>query len=234
MHPDLMGASALQLQLDLGCAGIHFLDHIAGQGRITFRRYDPPVRLHRVTVDRAIYVSARRSGNAMHPSVIPLVHRTGNHLLGNMLVAVWILCNNQHARGLLIQPVNGTEAVLLALLRPVIDNSIRQRIRIMPVGRMHDHPGCLVDDQQMLILIEDLKRNRLRQNVLRGLLLHADLYGISCADPDADVDPFSVQHNALFRHFEPGQQLAGYVHPLLQNSLKQPAVLRRRHLVGNW
>ncbi|MNN61108.1 hypothetical protein D3C81_1763260 [compost metagenome] len=96
MHPDLMGAAALQLQLDFCCAGIHLLDLVPGQGRIAVRRHDPPVRLCRVAVDRAVNIARWLSRHAVYERGIPLVHRAGDHLLRDMLMAVRILRNYQH------------------------------------------------------------------------------------------------------------------------------------------
>ncbi|MNN83598.1 hypothetical protein D3C81_2006600 [compost metagenome] len=78
----------------------------------------------------------------------------------------------------------------------------------MSVCRVHNDPCGFIYNQQMLILIQNLKGDILRQNILRRFLLHADLHPVSTAYPDTDVDAFPVQHDALLSHLEPGQQLA--------------------------
>ncbi|MNE40320.1 hypothetical protein D3C80_1343220 [compost metagenome] len=234
MHPDLVGAAGLQLQLDpRGAVSVDLLDLVTGQGGITVRRHNPPVRLCRVTVNGTVDITGRRSGHSVYKSSITLVHRAGDHLLGDMLVAVRVLGDHQHARGLLIQPVNRPEAVLLPFCRPIVDDSVSQCIRVMPVCRVYNNPCGFVDYQQVLVFIKNVKGDILRQNVLRGLLLHPDLHPVTSSYLYTDVDAFPVQHNALLSHFEPGQQLAGDIHPLLQDGFEQPAVFLRRHYIRN-
>ncbi|MNV79701.1 hypothetical protein D3C71_1732670 [compost metagenome] len=85
-----------------------------------------------------------------------------------------------------------------------MNHSIGQRAGIMAMGGMHDHAGRLVDNKQMVILIQDVERNRLRQNILRDLRLHPDFHQVSGPDMHADVDPFSVQSNTPFGKLKTG------------------------------
>jgi hypothetical protein len=77
------------------------------------------------------------------------------------------LRDQDHAARVLVEPVHDAEPFRAAargeLRSAMMNQGVHQRAGPIPHRRMHDEPRLLVQRQHRVILIENLKRNRLAQ-----------------------------------------------------------------------
>jgi hypothetical protein len=90
--------------------------------------------------------------------------------------------HHDRPRGVFIQPVNDAGTLHPANARQGIatvgQQRIHQRAAHIAGSRMHHHPRCLIDDDQMLVLVQDIEGNGL-SDYFEGLRLrHSDLNSI--------------------------------------------------------
>lgn len=113
--------------------------------------------------------------------------------------------NHQPGR-VFVEPMNDPATGQLSEARSMVQERVLQGPIRMTRCRMHDQPGRLVDDNQVLIFKLDLQRDRLRQTITNALKqrLHQHLLGPA----HAILRPRSVpvkQHPPLL---DPGLQAA--------------------------
>ena len=84
--------------------------------------------------------------------------------------AAIVLGDDHHARGALVQPVHDARPQLAAdaaEIRHVVEQRVDQRARRVAGGRVHDHPGRLVHDDDVGVLVEDGEREILGRDLAR-------------------------------------------------------------------
>ena len=148
-----------------------------------------------------------RTGIGLKPAVddrlvLPRKGMAGN-LFGERKVGKIVFRHDQQSARILVDPVHdaGTDHAVDTGQRAlaVIQQRVDQRAVRIARRRVHDHTLRLVDDQQIVILVADIQRNILRQNVKLLILrnLHHDLVAgaqlvILCHCDSADL------HGAVF------------------------------------
>ena len=78
------------------------------------------------------------------------------------LVCVVVLRDHHQPRGALVEPVHDAGSQLAADAAEILDamqQRIDQRARVVPGGRVHDHAGRFVHDDQIRILVDDRQRD---------------------------------------------------------------------------
>ena len=86
----------------------------------------------------------------------------GEHV-GETLVGAVSLCRHHHPRCVLVEPVDNAgphDSANAGQARAAMcDQCVDQRAGWAARGRMDDHSGCLVDDDKMFILKQDIQRD---------------------------------------------------------------------------
>ena len=131
-------------------------------------------------------------------------------LLLQPLLGVGVLGYHHQPRGPLVQPVDRVVVGKNALFLVIIHQKITQRIVIVARSGVAGHAGCLIDYQQVLILVDDVKRARNRsQAAAQGRLPHQDGELLSYPYPLAGIDPLTVQQDAVRQPLDPPDHRAG-------------------------
>ena len=145
---------------------------------------------------------------------------------GELLVRRVVLGDDHQSRRAAIEPVHDAGPLLAADAAQVVDvmeERVDERAARMPGGRVHDHAGRLVDDDEVAILVEDRQRQRfgLRHRIDRLRDLDRDRPGRSCtgwfgfrrAPADADVavldQPLNLRARLIGQHRRRGTDRGG-------------------------
>ncbi len=121
----------------------------------------------------------------------PPVSAMRGKLLRQSTMRTIILCDHQYARSLFVQPVNNPRTANTADPRqalPAMRNQrVNQRTILVPGRRVHNKPCRLVDDNDVLILKQDIKRNILPNGISRDRFWHNHLKSRTRFDPVSRV-----------------------------------------------
>ena len=120
-------------------------------------------------------------------------------LAGELLVRRVVLGDDHQARRAAVEPMDDARPLLAADAAQVVDmveQGVDERAARVARGRVHDHAGRLVHDDQVVVLVDDRQRERfgLRRRVDRLRHVDADLLpgleravGLGRASVDLDV-----------------------------------------------
>ena len=125
------------------------------------RRVDPSSGLHDAPDERDVF----------------LLDLAIAKLTRELLVRGVVLGDDHQARRAAIEPVHDAGPLLAADAAEIVDvmeQRVHQRAARVAGGRMHDHAGGLVDDDDVAILIDDRQRQRLRLRRRIDRLRHVD------------------------------------------------------------
>ncbi len=148
----------------------------------------PPVA--RVAAEERLDGAIRRVGHAPHEREVAAADRSVHELLGEVRVRDVVLRHDHQPRRVFVEAVHdagphghvavvarrgrrGREAdvfvlgLLVFLLEreqpaaDVVQERVDERARPVAVGRVHDEVGLLVDDEEDVVLVHDVERDRL-------------------------------------------------------------------------
>ncbi len=91
---------------------------------------------------------------------LKLAHQAGLRFEG--------LGDHQQSAGILIQPMHNARTRHDGKRRGVMEQGVEQRAVGVAAARMHHQPGCLVDHEYLLVLVQDHERNLLRSKRARS------------------------------------------------------------------
>jgi hypothetical protein len=100
-----------------------------------------------------------------HQGVVNFPHGAGFELRLQEAIGLLMLGDEQHPGGLLVQAVHQARPQHPSdplQIRTMSQDGVDQGAGGMPRPGMHDHPGRLVDHQDVGVLIEDVQRDGLR------------------------------------------------------------------------
>ena len=69
--------------------------------------------------------------------------------------------DDEEARRVAIEPVDDARPVVVAAGGAEREQAVHERPRLLPAGGMDDEAGRLVDDEEVLVLVDDVERDRL-------------------------------------------------------------------------
>ena len=205
VHPDLMGPPGLQTAPDMG-EPLKPLQYLPVGHRIP-----PPVRHGHLLPIRTMPANRRVHSPAVLPQV-PDHHRlicpcqtVVLKLCGQCLVRSIILCRNDQAAGVPVDAVDdaGAQRAPHAAEAPpaVVEQGVDQGPVRVPRRRVDHHPHRLIDHDDVLVLIDHIQRDILRQGVRRLRLRHEDLYRLRPAQFAA-----LGRRPPVYRHLLPGNK----------------------------
>lgn len=213
VHPDLMGASGIQNDPKerIALIGADGQALIMGDGVLSVKNIhaaleDGAVPAADGSVDGAGAVS-KASGD--HGQVFP-VDFPALHLPGEDGAAQGIFGCDEEAGGVPVQAVDAPKDKGDSLLPVVPGQGIGQGVIVIAGGRVDGHICRFVKDDEILILIDDGKRQLYRGNVFGGKLLGKD-----CRKPVAGTEKggrpgrHSVYHYGSFFTLHPGKKMPG-------------------------
>ncbi len=103
---------------------------------------------------------------AAHPGdILPLNPVVPEHVK-QCLMGDQAFCHDKASRCPLIQPVNNAGSVNTVnhgKVRAVVDQCMHQSARTVSMRRMHDHPGGLVKDEEMIVFEQDIQGDIFRR-----------------------------------------------------------------------
>ena len=118
---------------------------------------------------RASIVPRRGSGTPQTSAEIGALERAGAAVVGELrrqaAMRAVVLGHDQQPARVLVEPVHDARPPHAADAGQAVaamgDERVDQRAALMPGGRMHDEPGRLVDDDEVVVLVDDRERDRL-------------------------------------------------------------------------
>ena len=220
MDTDLVGSARARLELHKGEATEAFgnlvkTDRLLGFGNILVGD-DHAHSVGGVVHDPFFDIVAVAVEHALGDHRVFLEHLAGFKQHGQVAVGVFLLGDQDGARGVAVEPVNDAGAVIAIdsrQLREMKTEGIHQGAGPVALGRVHHHVGRLVDDSEEFILIKDFEGDLLgdRFRVGRGrrgepeLVAVADA-GAGFAKPTVDHDTTVVDELLGHRAGDVGQQ----------------------------
>jgi hypothetical protein len=164
LHANLVRAAGVELHVHEGRPreALQALEHQAGAARGDQAGGEPDA-VARVTAVGGVE-SAARGRRAVHEGGIALLDEAGleRRLQGHQRRLV--LRDHQYAAGVLVEAVDDPWSNLAADGREV-RTAVQERVDECPgdqrAGRVHHHPGRLVDDDDVVVLVEDVQRKGL-------------------------------------------------------------------------
>ena len=180
--PDLVGPSCLQAQgyQAVAVSFVHSL--VMGDGRLPMLEVHGPFNdgsglAGKGSVDRA---GLRKYMPAHDGKILPADSMPAHHI-GEDTAADQVLRDNGKAGGVSVQTVAAAEDKGLALLLVVPGQGICPGIRVVIERRMDRHTGRLVDHDDILVLIYNVKRKLHGRNLPGAFrLADADTEPVSC------------------------------------------------------
>ena len=137
--------------------------------RVTASRRAPRARRHLLAIRR---IAADRRVNpapGLHDAPdqrdVFLLDLAIVKLARQLLMRGVVLGDDHQARGAAIEPVHDARPFLAADAAEIVDvmeQRVHQRAARVAGGRMHDHAGRLVDDDDVAVLVDDRQRQRFR------------------------------------------------------------------------
>ena len=154
---DLVGATGDEVQLQQRPRGEPLPDAVAGDGAPSVGDHRHPLAVLRVAPDRRLDPADRRRHRALDQREVGLADAAGLELGHHRCLRGVVAGDDQQARGVAVQAVDdprpgdaGDAAVVVAAGEQRVD----QRAAPVPGRRMHDQPGGLVHDQQVVVLVD--------------------------------------------------------------------------------
>ena len=121
--------------------------------------------------DRAAALAGGAPEDAPAKRAINLLHLALGEGVGEPLVGLVGLGDEDESAGVLVEPMDNAEPFLAAASRQLraamMDERVDQRARPVPHRRMHHQPRLLVDGQQRVIFVDDVERDRLAAGLRR-------------------------------------------------------------------
>ena len=120
-------------------------------------------------------------------------------LLGQMHLRLVVLRHHQQAGGIFVDPMYQDPRPFVTVghrQAQIVSQGIHQRAVKIPVSRMHHHPGRLVHHQYVLVFIDDIQRNVLRDDIYAAAAIrHHEPDHIAGADDDIRLGEFPVHED---------------------------------------
>ena len=137
---------------------------------------------------------------APHQSHVAALDRVVEELFGQPRVGLLVLGDHQQPRGVLVDAVHQSRAVLFfgrdSLLVEVVHQRIDQRAAVIAHPRVHDQSGRFVHEQQPLVLVGDVERNVLGDELhLAPRVGHHDLDAVERLDLVARLGRLAVDED---------------------------------------
>ena len=170
MYPDLMRPARLQPKFDqrvsaaLRPGNLEPFQYLVMRYRRISVLHDPAT--HIVGIRPADGLIDRSPFLRYHPvenRQIRLLHFIQLHLFHHRILAVRIFRDHQKAAGVHIQAVDKTDFKRTAVLLHIAHETVGNGPDRMPFCRMRHDSGLFIDDQHVLIFIDGVDRNILRQ-----------------------------------------------------------------------
>ena len=173
MNSDLMGPSGLKTagdpreRLTFNFCTLNALDVCACGFSATARAYAETQRITRIAFNRAVdhfifwrNTSGQRPIFALNGPLLQLAHQ--------IKLSVLILSHDHQTGGISVQSVHDTRTRQRSENRIVGKQAVEKCIVPMPGRRMNHETGRLVDDEDVLVLVNDIKvhRNRFESKIL--------------------------------------------------------------------
>ena len=215
-----MGAPGLQLQLHQGAGAADAQHPVMGAGGLAAGVHRPPVRGALCQADGGVYNAGGGGGRTVADGQVHPAEAPGVELELQPFLGVGVLGRHQQARGALVQPVDRVEIGLLPSGFVMIHQKITQSIVKMAVSGVDQHPGGLVEDDQIPVLVQDVQRALRRDHAGGGGRgRQARRQRLPLPHPDADVHPRPVQGDAVLQPLDPPQHRAGQAQAAAQEGI---------------
>ena len=158
MHADLMRATRLQLYIDVGERRETLFDRIVRHRGFAVLLHAHALSIHRVARNRLIDRSATGQHAVANREVVsgnlPVCQEAHERRVRGQCLA-----DQQQAACILVQPMNNARARNLLKRGDVVQQAVHQGTRGIASAGMHNQPCRLVDHQQVLVFVRDLKSN---------------------------------------------------------------------------
>ena len=203
MHADLMGAAGFEPafhKTGKGLFGIAvtFDDTITRARGFTLSAQDRHAfAIERAAADLAFDQPFAETRAAPHDGVIGALDGVGGELFGKALHGALVLGGDEKPARILVEAVDDAgpgHAAHARQLRPAMgDERIDQRAVGIAGRRMDDKPRGLLDDDKILVLVNDMKRNVFALGRCGRGRWNGDFVGLAGFDPPVGVSYFRAR-----------------------------------------
>ncbi len=203
VHAYLVRAPRFETALDQRHIAVTAQHAVVRDGMLALRAVGKDPHLQPV-LGVAAYVARDRTlvllDIAPHQRHVTAVDRMVEKLLCQRDVRPLVLGHDKQTRRILVDTMHQSGAhVALTEHRQMLQverKSVDQRARIVAEARVHDHAGGLVDHQKIVVLVYDVERNILRDDLqLAPRVGHDDGYAVERLDLVARLGRLAVDQN---------------------------------------
>lgn len=152
-------------------------------------------------------------------------------------VAHVVASYDDQPRCALVEPVHDARTCRATDGGPVsapAEQRVDQRARVMARSRVNHHPGGLVDDREVVVLVDDLERNRLRGSVGDVGLRDLELHHVPRRYPIGGIGRLAVDANEVALDETRGSRAAEVVSVLGEKAVQPRGRGRRDQAAGFW
>ena len=172
MDADLVGAAGFKLALDEGDVAEPFHHSVVGDGMFALftvgedGHYEAVARVAAHVPDDGAFVLFEV---APHEGAVLAVNGVVEEVGGQLDLRLLRLGHDQNAGGVLVDTVQqqwlDLFAILIFLSLKMIGEGIDERAVVVTESRVHHHAGRLVDDDEVIVLVHDVERDVLGDNL---------------------------------------------------------------------
>lgn len=161
MDPDLMRATGMQFGLYAGVRSVPFIDPDTRVRSLAIIAHGLTYSVMRIAAD-GFSVFRTRNQITLHKGHITAVHPPLGQRFDQTTMCTAAGGHHHDAARFLVQPVHDACARQLSEFRSMGKQRIHQRPIWIARARMNDEPGGFGQDDDVLILVQDIERDRLR------------------------------------------------------------------------
>lgn len=170
VNPDLVGPARFQADFQQAVSAKILDDPVVGAGGLAVGPGSDFLAKAGIAAQGDVNDAFGRFGPAKNQGQVNLLDRSGLELLLQLAQRGRGPSDNHQPGGIPVQPVDdagpvGCAGVILhqaGQIRVAGQQGIDQGAAGMPLRRVNDHPGRLVDDDQIVIFVNNVERRRLR------------------------------------------------------------------------
>jgi len=239
VNADLVRAACIELTAQKRMGSLPLDDLVARSGEAPARDHRHPFALSRMAADRTLEVARVVIDPSPDDGEISPAQRAVLELSGKVAMAHIVARDHDQPRRPFIESVDDARSCRTAYCGPgatPAEKGMHQRSGVVPGRRVYDHPGRLVDDSEVLVLVNDVQRDLLRAGLHDVSLRYLEVDDIPDFDAIRRSGGKTVEHGEVTLDQPPCRRPAELrdllgekaIEPRRRGRGDQPVGLRRR------